>query len=966
MDPVLPHRALSPGTRNPRAIPQRKKESKLSLKSRQPQKENKENEPPTSITSKRRMVPIPSFRYVDSDLMTSDESDSDIADDVPPSKHNSIMSFNTQESTYSLPIAESTRCELPAKQPLWTTESTVASLHTAEERSQESREKSSSEDTTYYTAYPFPGACNESVVCISDSSPESVKKSAKQTRPHESVLITSDESDSEEQQFLRREVKLEVGQSKPRKVHDTVILETSSSDISDIVRGSDCGVVIPPSMKGSSSSLASSVNQNSDLGLHAGCDIVIPPSPEKYSETSENDSLLSEDRSPVKSFLRVKSKGKCNSTGKPQVYSKNVQHVRVPQKEDSFQFSGKFLVPELNESSWKDDFRLVMPESSVCSVEQSNSKAEPPHQTVSNISKEKYNDIARWLFSGKGGSGSQSTDADACSQVDQEKKEETSTSNISSLKHPQVHRLSIVRRSSFGSESDDNFNALMDSMRKKRESRKMRLSPKDDSFINDSFIDDCASDVAESPSFNIYHSDITKSIRAEVKSVKKSVKKKQFFRRLYDSDKGSDDESGESPVGRREESSKTKFVKRMQLYASDTEGSDDQSDPKSAGVQGSLRIPSTYPDSEDSTSERLDSASKTPSDHSGKAVKPRRNLKGSRTLSSSNSGSEKSVEPQTRRWRKNVYNGDSSSSTSSDVSAGPPKVVQKKDLPRQTKGSSTADLKAISKKIAVLKSPHTPRSPIRTFLSSLSGPTRDPSLRDHPEATPYKGNFKAKKEELTKRLYKLFNREVFERRLPEDMMLEWNARLVRTAGMCYCKLSRKGGVTTRTAKIALSTKVITSPDRLRDTLIHEMCHAAVWLLNNISGGHGPFWKAWAAKAMKRFPELPPIERCHTYKIETKFTYKCTKCGYSFGRHSKSLDLNRKRCGYCYGTFEVFLTSKGEGSLQNAPKTPKAPSAFALFVKENYGLLKKENGNLKHGDIMKKLGEKFTSMKVQQS
>lgn len=42
-----------------------------------------------------------------------------------------------------------------------------------------------------------------------------------------------------------------------------------------------------------------------------------------------------------------------------------------------------------------------------------------------------------------------------------------------------------------------------------------------DNFVDDSFIDDCRSDVAESPSFNVYHSDLTKSIKAEVKSVKK-------------------------------------------------------------------------------------------------------------------------------------------------------------------------------------------------------------------------------------------------------------------------------------------------------------------------------------------------------------------------------------------------------------------------------------------------------------
>lgn len=33
--------------------------------------------------------------------------------------------------------------------------------------------------------------------------------------------------------------------------------------------------------------------------------------------------------------------------------------------------------------------------------------------------------------------------------------------------------------------------------------------------------------------------------------------------------------------------------------------------------------------------------------------------------------------------------------------------------------------------------------------------------------------------------------------------------------------------------------------------------------------------------MKIFPELPPIRRCHDYKIKTKFTYKCINCGYRY-------------------------------------------------------------------------------------
>ena len=36
-----------------------------------------------------------------------------------------------------------------------------------------------------------------------------------------------------------------------------------------------------------------------------------------------------------------------------------------------------------------------------------------------------------------------------------------------------------------------------------------------------------------------------------------------------------------------------------------------------------------------------------------------------------------------------------------------------------------------------------------------------------------------------------------------------------------------------------------SADRIRDTLVHEMCHAATWIIDGIKGGgHGREWKAW--------------------------------------------------------------------------------------------------------------------------
>lgn len=141
-----------------------------------------------------------------------------------------------------------------------------------------------------------------------------------------------------------------------------------------------------------------------------------------------------------------------------------------------------------------------------------------------------------------------------------------------------------------------------------------------------------------------------------------------------------------------------------------------------------------------------------------------------------------------------------------------------------------------------------------------------------------------------------------------------------------------------------------------------MCHAAAWLINGISDGHGPFWTKWASKAMKIFPELPPIRRCHDYKIKTKFTYKCINCGYSIGRHSKSLDIEKKRCGHCYGKFELLLNKTTKSGTVQMQTPKREPSAFALYVKENYNSVKKER-NIGHAAVMKLLGQQFSAIKI---
>lgn len=53
------------------------------------------------------------------------------------------------------------------------------------------------------------------------------------------------------------------------------------------------------------------------------------------------------------------------------------------------------------------------------------------------------------------------------------------------------------------------------------------------------------------------------------------------------------------------------------------------------------------------------------------------------------------------------------------------------------------------------------------------------------------------------------------------------------------------------------------------------------------------------------------------------------------------------------------TVPSKGALQ----TPKTPGPFAVFVKENYGSVKKSTPHLKHADVMRILGTKFAEMKT---
>lgn len=110
------------------------------------------------------------------------------------------------------------------------------------------------------------------------------------------------------------------------------------------------------------------------------------------------------------------------------------------------------------------------------------------------------------------------------------------------------------------------------------------------------------------------------------------------------------------------------------------------------------------------------------------------------------------------------------------------------------------------------------------------------------------------------------------------------------------------------ATIELAEKVIDSEDRLFNTMAHEYCHLANYMISRVRNNpHGTSFKAWASKCMKALASHPifgsscvHITTKHSYAINFKYLWCCEGCGKEYGRHSRSIDPKKSRCGICKG------------------------------------------------------------------
>lgn len=129
-----------------------------------------------------------------------------------------------------------------------------------------------------------------------------------------------------------------------------------------------------------------------------------------------------------------------------------------------------------------------------------------------------------------------------------------------------------------------------------------------------------------------------------------------------------------------------------------------------------------------------------------------------------------------------------------------------------------------------------------------------PLTRCTDEARSYRTNFEANKERLTRKIFKILNASVFNGRLNGVSCV---LAQMSHYGETYLDTDNQGR---RTAEIRISISKNDKPCVLLDTVAHEMCHAAAWLVSGYKG-HGPMFRFWAEKMMHIYQFMPYI---HTF------------------------------------------------------------------------------------------------------
>jgi SprT protein len=142
--------------------------------------------------------------------------------------------------------------------------------------------------------------------------------------------------------------------------------------------------------------------------------------------------------------------------------------------------------------------------------------------------------------------------------------------------------------------------------------------------------------------------------------------------------------------------------------------------------------------------------------------------------------------------------------------------------------------------------------------------------------------------------------------LPYVPHVIWKAYRV-TAGMAYY----------RTGAIGLSTRVLRTPEAVRETLLHEYAHLlAVHRDGKRAANHGEFWRT----AMRDLGLEPQVR--HSYEVERnvprqRVTYVCLRCGKPFVRARRLPKRQRYVHRDCGGDLRLHSVERVTGGTSGA-------------------------------------------------
>lgn len=287
---------------------------------------------------------------------------------------------------------------------------------------------------------------------------------------------------------------------------------------------------------------------------------------------------------------------------------------------------------------------------------------------------------------------------------------------------------------------------------------------------------------------------------------------------------------------------------------------------------------------------------------------------------------------------------------------------------------------------------HSPEKRPESPSKKLQDSTKAGMKRTNAEKRAKKKAFDAAKEEMARSFLQELDSRITNGQLSQltkdtgGLQMTWSNQLLSTAGRAHWKSKTiqapqpDGSIGIRVqqyATIELANKVLNNEIDLLNTVAHEFCHLAVFLLNGkVKVAHGPEFKHWGRICGKVFKDRGIVVTTkHSYDIEYKYIWKCTDCTWEVKRHSKSVDVNQHRCGSCKGRLlQIKPTPRNQSPTPSKPGTDrengekpakmtvkKQPSMWQQFFAKESKSLAQTNKGLPAKERMAIISAKWRSL-----